>query len=149
MTGWSDAVQRTLRICHVCIWCYAGNVFLWERLGAASPGPISPYLAEFVTKKPAVKALQPQKKTTKHLGRRTAGKVDSGRELESILLDVYSAVESVIGLKAEAEQPLMEAGLDSLGKIDVSHLSLSLEHSLYTSLAKAVPCQGSMAYAKE
>ena len=98
-------------------------MFLWERLGAASPGPISPYLAEFVTKKPAIKALQPQKKTTKHLGRRTAGKVDSGRELESVLLDVHSAVESVIGLKAEAEQPLMEAGLDSLGKIDVSHLS--------------------------
>lgn len=36
-----------------------GNVFLWERPGAATPGSVNPYLAYFVTTKAAPKPLAP------------------------------------------------------------------------------------------
>ena len=92
----------------------AGNVFLWERLGAAAPGAVPPYLAEFVTKKaPPVSTARPVRARGKS-GRKpqSAPKVDLAATLEQ----VHAAVEAVVGHKAGDDQPLMEAGLDSLGE---------------------------------
>ena len=104
----------------------AGNVFLWDRLGAASPGPISPYLANFVTKKVAAKkpALTATTTTTKKAakGRHVAS---SGPSLADVLAEVHAAIEAVIGVRAGDDQPLMEAGLDSLGKTFESMSSVS------------------------
>ena len=111
---------------HECIYSCstAGNVFLWDRLGAASAGPISPYLANFVTKKAAV--AKPAKQISRSIakgGSRKAGTRDSGPSLAEILAEVHSAVEGVIGTQANGDQPLMEAGLDSLGNLQATPLS--------------------------
>ena len=92
---------------------------MWERLGAASPGPISPYLANFVTKKvPARKQAALQQKSAVQRNSKSKKVAESGQTLAQTLTEVHSAVEAVIGVKAGDDQPLMEAGLDSLGKHD-------------------------------
>lgn len=99
-------------------------MFLWERLGAASPGPISPYLSNFVTKKvvprrPAVTAAKGKaKKTAK--GKHAESK---GPSIAEVLEEVHAAIEGVIGSRAGDDQPLMEAGLDSLGETSASGLT--------------------------
>lgn len=92
-------------------------MFLWERLGAASPGPISPYLANFVTKKaaPSKPATLLPRGPAKKSARLKTPVTERGQSLIKVLEEVHSAVEAVIGIKAGDEQPLMEAGLDSLG----------------------------------
>ena len=40
-----------------------------------------------------------------------------GPSLADVLAEVHAAIEAVIGSRAGNDQPLMEAGLDSLGKI--------------------------------
>lgn len=86
----------------------AGNVFLWARLAAAQPGAISPFLSEFVTKKaPAA----PSTSTRPAKGQRQA----AGVAREGILAAIKAAVETVVGGVVAEDQPLMEAGLDSLG----------------------------------
>jgi hypothetical protein len=98
-------------------------VFLWERLGAASPGPVNPYLADFVTKKAAPKPpARPVKAAAAKRGSKAPRGAPSGDSLATILSEVHSAVEGVSGSRAEDEQPLMEAGLDSLGEDSESHV---------------------------
>ena len=92
-------------------------MFLWDRLGAASPGPVHPYLADFVTKTAASKPLaRPVRAAAPKKGSKTPRAAPQGESLTSILAEVHSAVEGVTGTYAEDEQPLMEAGLDSLGE---------------------------------
>ena len=93
-------------------------MFLWERLRAASPGPISPYLANFVIKK--VAPMRTAVSATRSVAKKAARvrqAASSGPSLAQVLAEVHSAIEAVIGSRAGDDQPLMEAGLDSLGKI--------------------------------
>ena len=92
-------------------------MFLWDRLGAASPGPVHPYLADFAIKKAAPKPqARPVRAAAAKKGSKTPRAAPQGESLASVLAEVHSAVEGVTGTRAEDKQPLMEAGLDSLGR---------------------------------
>ena len=97
----------------------AGNVFLWDRLGASSAGPVSPYLAEFVVKKAtppkAAVAPTPAKPAMQRRGRSGPSAVCQEEQVVAVKAAVHAAVEAVLGAGVGEDQPLMEGGLDSLG----------------------------------
>lgn len=47
----------------------------------------------------------------------------------SLAADVQAVVEASLGVKAAPTQPLMEAGMDSLGEAPLSH-SISVQHRI-------------------
>lgn len=75
------------------------------------------YLAEFVTKKPPIIAQARQTRPITRSRQKPRVSTSSKPDKDATLTEVHGAVESVIGHKAGDEQPLMEAGLDSLGSI--------------------------------
>ena len=90
---------------------WAGNVFLWDRLRNASKGKISPYLSEFVhPRRPTVAA------PTAAAGLSVSASKLPGSSVEEVQRRVAACAAAVLGgTVANFEQPLMEAGLDSLG----------------------------------
>ena len=96
------------------LFCCAGNVFLWDRLAARSAGPISPFLSDFAIRKSA-EGRQAAAAATSGPGR-AVGAAASTDALIRVKAGVHAAVESIMGSTAGDEQPLMDAGLDSLGK---------------------------------
>ena len=121
-------------------------MFLWERLEAASPGPISPYLANFVTKK--VVAKRPATTATRTTAKKSTKSkriASDGPSLVDVLAEVHAAIEAVIGSRAGDDQPLMEAGLDSLGEILVIFdLSLQFSKHLDHAAQNCVICPSSV-----
>ena len=94
--------------------CCAGNVFLWDRLAARSAGPISPFLAEFAIRNTA-EGRQATAAVKSRPGRAVSATASTDA-LIAVKADVHAAVESIMGSRAGDEQPLMDAGLDSLGE---------------------------------
>lgn len=83
--------------------------------------------------KPKVQALTSPAKRSE----RKAASQSSGPSLLDVLAEVHVAIEGVTGTKANDEQPLMEAGLDSLGKLlKVQSILCSPSATLYTDRIK-------------
>lgn len=115
--------------------CRAGNVFLWDKLARAQPAAAATsFLEDFVSSPAAVQSTKPgvaqissqppvsQPKPSSG-GRRPAHRHRQGQRseaggqgrLEEVTRIVAAAVASVVGADVAPDQPLMEAGLDSLG----------------------------------
>lgn len=75
------------------------------------------YLAEFVSKKTPVTSAKTAPKIAPKESRKQKASPSQKVDVSAILEEVHGTVESVIGHRAGDEQPLMEAGLDSLGDL--------------------------------
>lgn len=116
---------------------HAGNVFLWDRLStalggnapasflqdflvpaAAKPAAVRPVMAAAIPAPPSRRAQAGAGGRARGRGRPPAKAAAQGQQQRAaeVTQQIAAAAESVLGTSITPSQPLMDAGLDSLGK---------------------------------
>ncbi|KAK9803996.1 hypothetical protein WJX72_011444 [[Myrmecia] bisecta] len=101
---------------------FVGNVFLWDRLIAATPNAPTHFLAQFIRDSPAQRKPHAPAATKPHGGddmHYEAAPGQPGIDLDTLRVQLSETVKHVLGSPVGPDQPLMEAGLDSLGAVEL------------------------------
>lgn len=98
----------------------AGNVFYWDKLVVASKGNLpSAYLEDFIEEhmKNFMSAPAQQRPVVAKTSGRGGGQSSVGLQAQtaSVKAVLSSLMSSIIGREINDDEPLMDAGLDSLG----------------------------------